>query len=64
MDDPERSDPKRSDWLSNVWSYIRSVERRLIELEERVGNLEFQPTKTKSGKIDVNSFPQRPLDED
>lgn len=71
MQDPERTNPRRGDWLSNVWSYVRSVERRLIELEEKVRSLELdfqrsnsKPVRTRDGKICVNPKPPPPLDED
>lgn len=41
----ERSDPNRSDWLSNVWTYIREVEERIAQLEERIIRLEAASTK-------------------
>lgn len=62
-DSPLRSDPQRGDWLSNVWLYIKSVERLVLELEERVIKLERGHKDSHSIHFD-SSQTRPPLDED
>lgn len=60
-----RSDPRRGDWLSNVWSYIRSVEEKVLGLEQRVRKLELDAQKSNSKPLRFTTRgSKRPLDED
>jgi hypothetical protein len=66
MTDPLRSDPGRGDWLSNVWSYIKTVEERVLGLEHRLRKLEldFEKSDARPIRFTVGIPPQPPLDEE